>query len=204
MEQGLQLAGCGEYGLLMPHEEDFTDRACFGPAPPVEFAVRGAGIGGQYLCLVDEQNDVYLVGNRLLRYGCMEYLRVPRLLLQRVNALSCGWEHVVFRSSLHIHYGMGSNLHGQLGFGKDVKAIEIPSEIKLKFKPNLFFCGVGRTLFAQDRVIFGCGLSKHYELGDKGVFHYLTLVGEVKPGVKKIVGGLKFSMVLLEDGELLA
>eukprot|EP00096_Caligus_rogercresseyi_P002236 TRINITY_DN1430_c0_g1_i2.p1 TRINITY_DN1430_c0_g1~~TRINITY_DN1430_c0_g1_i2.p1 ORF type:complete len:285 (+),score=62.15 TRINITY_DN1430_c0_g1_i2:400-1254(+) len=132
-------------------------------------------------------------------------IQVPHLI-----GVSCGWDFSIAYTHSQVLVA-GSNAFGQLSLGKDVKKCESFMEIPASFIASegieSVSCGLRHTLFlTRQGNVYGLGHNRKGQLQPGGEdagsrFHSPVLLAS---GGRQISAGQNFSLVLKEDGSLLA
>ena len=143
------------------------------------------GDGGlSHTCTIDENGDVWIMGD-LLGFGFNEIpKKVPNM--HNIIQISCGDQHTLALSEVGEVYALGSNGHGQLGFG-DQKTVDIPTIIQNIPQIQSIACGGFSSLIIDhENNPWGFGSNAENQLGlvleekSMRIPHQLTALKNIK------------------------
>jgi alpha-tubulin suppressor-like RCC1 family protein len=182
--------------------------------------IKSVHAGGNHSFILMENGDLYAFGNNIwgqLGLGEEELYSIPRKLdgFGPVRAVSAGDMHSLFLLKEGIVFSSGFNYFGQLGLGGRENRL-IPEQIPGLEEVKALSAGETHSLtLSESGEIFSFGLRTDGQLGDsfyKVEEAALKLESMISPpliiesligkNVKEISAGYRFSLVLLENGEV--
>lgn len=88
--------------------------------------------------------------------------------LPKIQAIACGWHHVMVLDETQRVWTWGKGSEGQLGHGHTTKCLSIPRQIEGIAKVDLIACGSSHSMVVTEETnqLFTFGWNEHGNLGD--------------------------------------
>jgi len=176
-----------------------------------DLQIKSICCGSNHTMILKNNGEIFVFGdNRYCQLGLKHnnYICTPTLLIKdpEIKSIYCGGDHSMILKNNGELFVFGCNVFGQLGFG-NFENINVPTLLMKDPDIELIKCGCYHSMILKnngDLFVFGNNMCGQLGLGigDYKNINVPTFLTKI-PEIKSIQCGLRHTMILKNNGELL-